>query len=118
MYIDAFLIPVKTAEKDLYSEIAHGVSEIMIAHGATRVTEYWGDDVPTGKVTSFPRALHLNDDETVVLTVNAFPDKATRDAAMEAMRDNAELGALFADAPVDGSRLIFGGFEMLSDVRA
>jgi uncharacterized protein YbaA (DUF1428 family) len=118
MYIDAFLIPVKTAEKDRYAEIAHGVSRIMVAHGAARVTEYWGDETPEGEVTSFPRALQLKPDETVVLTVNAFPDKATRDAAMAAMRDNAELGALLADAPADGPRIIFGGFDMLTDVSA
>lgn len=115
MYIDSFLMPVKTGRKDAYAMIAKEVSKIFLNHGATRVLECWGHDVPAGKQNSIPKALLLEADETPVLIVNFFPDKATRDKAMAALADDAALLALLDQSPTDGKRVIFGGFEMLLD---
>ena len=67
-YVDGFVTPVPTAKKDQY--IAHTIkaTEVLKEHGALKVVECWGDDVPEGKVTSFSMAVQRKDDETVVFS--------------------------------------------------
>ena len=56
-YVDGFLVPVKTEKREEYRKMAAEAAEIWKEHGAVSVTECWGDDVPEGKVTSFPMAV-------------------------------------------------------------
>ncbi len=56
-YIDGFVTPVKTADRDAYLEHAREVAKLFKENGATQVAECWGDDVPEGKLTSFPMAV-------------------------------------------------------------
>src|SRR5207253_3928215 len=79
--------------------------------------ECWGDDVPRGKLTDFYGAVQAKEDETVVLAWFEYPDKATRDAANEKMRTDPRMQPT-GDAPFDGKRMIFGGFEAIVDERA
>ena len=72
--------------------------------------ECWGDDVPDGEVTSFPMAVRKEPGETVVFSWIEWPDKATRDKCMGAMRSDPRFEAMGA-MPFDGKRMIFGGFE-------
>ena len=83
-------------------------------HGALRVVECWGDDVPDGKVTSFLMAVKKQPDETVVFSWITWPSKAVRDANQQALQNDprfVELGLM----PFDGERMMFGGFEVILD---
>ena len=114
-YIDGFVIAVPTANKQKFIEYAGMVDTIFTDLGATRVVECWADDVPEGKITDFAKAVQATADESVVFSWIEWPDKQTRDAAMEKMmsddfsddRVNMEKHPM----PFDGKRLIFGGFE-------
>ena len=108
-YIDGFVIPVKTADKQAFLDHARRIDKVFIEHGALRVVEAWGDDVPAGKVTDFARAVQATDDEAVVFAWIEWPDKKVRDAAMKAIQSNAAMMA--EPMPFDGKRMIFGGFE-------
>lgn len=105
-YVDGFLIPVPTANKDAYIAFSQKWMPKFKEWGAEMVYECWGDDVPSGEVTDFARAVQLKEDETVVFSWNVWPDKATRDAAWEKL---AEAG--MDDIPFDGKRMVFGGFQ-------
>ena len=59
-HVDGFLIAVPTAEREAYRELAAMAAPIFREHGALSVVECWGDDVPEGKVTSFPMAVKPN----------------------------------------------------------
>jgi uncharacterized protein YbaA (DUF1428 family) len=61
---------------------------VFIELGATRVIECWADDVPAGKVTDFQRAVQATEEEAVVFSWVEWPDKATRDAAMQKMMED------------------------------
>lgn len=111
MYIDGFLIPVPTANKEAFIEGGKVWHEMALAHGAIRTLDYWGDDVPDGQLTSFPMAVKLEPGETVVMSYIEWPDKATRDAASEKMRADPKMQNM--KLPFDGRRMIFGGFEQL-----
>jgi len=115
-YIDGFVIPVKTAEKRVFIEHAQRVNNFFFEYGALRVVEGWGDDVPTGKVTDFARAVRAGDDETVVFSWIEWPDKVTRDTAMTALETNAPMMA--EPMPFDGKRMIFGSFTTIVDAKS
>ncbi len=121
-YIDGFVIAVPTANKDRFLEHARTIDPLFLEWGATRVVECWGDDVPDGKVTDFRGAVKATADETVAFSWVEWPDKATRDAAMEQMQALAKAGTdpRFDPAqnpiPFDGKRMIFGGFAPVLDL--
>lgn len=107
-YIDGFIIAVKTADKAVFTDHAERIDKFFLEHGAIRVVECWGDDVPDGSVTDFKRAVHATADETVVFSWVEWPDKATRNSAMQAMESDERMMA--EPMPFDGKRMIFGGF--------
>ena len=56
-YVDGFVAAVPDANRDAYIAFARKFDPLFIEHGATRVMECWGDDVPDGKVTDFRRSV-------------------------------------------------------------
>ena len=106
-YIDGFVIAAPTADKEKFLDHARRMDAFFLEFGALRVVEAWGDDVPDGKQTDFKRAVQAKDNETVVFSWIEWPDKATRDAAMEKTRNEPRM---VEPMPFDGKRMIFGGF--------
>ena len=56
-YFDGFVFAVPTANKQKFIDHANAGDAVFVEHGATRVLECWGDDVPHGKLTDFYRAV-------------------------------------------------------------
>jgi len=116
-YVDGFVIPVRTHNKQAYREMAAKAAPIFREYGATRIVECWGDDVPDGKVTDFKGAVKAEADETVVFSWIVWPSKEVRDAGNEKMKNDPRM-KMTGDMPFDGRRMIFGGFEVLLDTGA
>jgi uncharacterized protein YbaA (DUF1428 family) len=113
-YIDGFVIPVPAGKKDAYRELAARAAPIFKEHGALRIVECWGDDVPDGKITDFKRAVKAEAGETVVFSWIVWPSKDVRDAGNKKVMSDPRLSH-GPDMPFDGKRLIYGGFELLLD---
>jgi uncharacterized protein YbaA (DUF1428 family) len=113
-YIDGFVIPVQTAKKDAYREMAAKAAAVFKEYGATRIVETWGDDVPDGKVTDFKGAVKAEPGETIVFSWIEWPTKAIRDAGNEKMRNDPRMKP-DDNMPFNGKRMIFGGFAVLLD---
>jgi uncharacterized protein YbaA (DUF1428 family) len=111
-YVDGFVVPVPLAKKDTYVRHAQEAAVIFREHGATGVVECWGDDVPPGKLTSFPLAVQCKEGETVVFSWITWPSKAVRDVGMAAFMKDPRMAAM-GEMPFDGKRMIFGGFQMV-----
>lgn len=109
-YIDGFVIAVPAANRQAFIDHAQAVDALFLEHGALRVIEAWGDDVPEGKRTDFRRAVQAEADEAVVFSWIEWPDKAARDAGMKACMEDPRMKTLPA-MPFDGKRMIFGGFD-------
>ncbi|TPE62243.1 DUF1428 domain-containing protein [Sandaracinobacter neustonicus] len=114
-YVDGFVLAVPTANKALYKAHAEGTIDLFRRYGALKMVETWGVDVPDGEVTSFPMAVKLKPDETVVFSWIIWPDKATRDKAWAEMTSDPDMAAM-VEIPFDGKRMIFGAFEPLMEV--
>jgi uncharacterized protein YbaA (DUF1428 family) len=83
--------------------------------GAVEVRECVGEDVPKGKVTSFPLSVKLKHGETVVFSWIVFRSRAERDRVNTKVMEDPRLSDMMdpKDMPFDGQRMIYGGFEVL-----
>lgn len=115
VYVDGFVAAVPTANKEQYRQHAADAAIVFREHGALSLVECWGDDVPDGKVTSFPMAVKLQADETVVFSWITWPSRAVRDAGMEKVMNDPRMQPDSNPMPFDGKRLIYGGFQMIVD---
>ena len=115
MYVDGFVIPVPKANREAYRKIAAIAAPIFKEHGALKVVECWGDDIPPGKVTSFPMAVKTTEDENVVFSWIVWPSKAVRDAGNAKVMADPRMQPIVmgVDEAFDNKRMIFGGFEVL-----
>ena len=112
-YVDGFVAAVPTANREKFKQHAEAAAAIFKEFGALSVSECWGDDVPEGKLTSFPMAVKLKEDETVVFSWIIWPSRQTRDAGMQKVMADPRLQPDVNPMPFDGQRMIFGGFEMI-----
>jgi uncharacterized protein YbaA (DUF1428 family) len=113
-FIDGFVIPVPNKNKDAYRRMAEVGVKVFKRHGALKVVETWGADVPEGKLTSFPFAVKLEPDETVVFSWIVWPSKEVRDKGNAAAMNDPDFAQFGPEMTIfDGKRLIFGGFEVL-----
>ena len=113
-YVDGFVVAVPTANKQKYIDHAEGALDLFKEFGATRMVEGWGDDVPRGEVNDLYGAVQAKDGETVLFSWVEYPDKATRDAAGQKMMSDPRMEKM-GEMPFDGSRMIYGGFELLHE---
>jgi uncharacterized protein YbaA (DUF1428 family) len=113
-YVDGFVIPVRKDDKAAYLAMAQKAAEVWRDHGALEVIECWGDDVPDGKVTSFPMAVKLEADEVVVFSWVVWPSKEARNAGNEKVMADPRMAPENMEMAFDGKRLIYGGFTLLN----
>jgi len=114
-YVDGFVIAVPTVNKEKYKKHAEEAAVVFKEHGALKLVECSGDDVPEGKITSFPMAVQRKDDETVVFSWIVWPSRAIRDQGMPKVMADPRLQPDKNAMPFDGKRMIYGGFEMIVD---
>jgi uncharacterized protein YbaA (DUF1428 family) len=114
-YIDGFVAAVPIANRGAYKEHAEKAAVVFKEHGALKMVECWGDDVPDGKLTSFPMAVKKQEDETVVFSWIVWPSRQARDEGMKKVMEDPRSQPDINPMPFDGKRLIYGGFDVLVD---
>ena len=112
-YIEGVIAAVPTANRNEFITHARKAAAVFKEHGAIRLVECWGDDVPSGEFTSFPMAVKCQADETVVFSWIVWPSREARDAGMEAVMNDPRMSETQNPMPFDGTRLIYGGFQMI-----
>jgi uncharacterized protein YbaA (DUF1428 family) len=112
-YIDGFVTAVPIAGKQAYIDHVRAAAPVFKEHGALRIVEAWGDDVPAGKVTDFRRAVQAQDEEAVLFSWIEWPSREIRDEAMRKVLADSRI--LNLEVPFDGKRMIFGGFQPIFD---
>ncbi len=114
-YIEFYVLPVTAARIDDYRKIATESAALYLGHGALSVVETVADDAPVGEITSFPRSVQLADDEIVVCAYITYRDRAHRDDVQAKVMADAEMHKIMETVPVDGKRMIWGGFKTIVD---
>jgi uncharacterized protein YbaA (DUF1428 family) len=112
-YVDGFVLPVPKANLGRYREWAELAAKVWKEYGALEYKEWVADDVKPGKLTSFPQAVQLKDDEVVVFSWAIYESRQARDTAMEKIMKDPRMQTDPKDWPFDGKRMIFGGFSPL-----
>ncbi len=115
-YIDGFVAAVPTANKEVWITHCRDAAVVFKEHGALKVVECWGDDVPDGEVTSLPMAVKKAADETVCFSWVVWPSKAARDAGWAKVMEDQRMSPETNPMPFDGKRMIFGGFVPVVEV--
>ena len=117
-YVDGFVIPLPRKNLAAYRRIAKACGRIWLEHGALEYIECVEDDVPRGKLTSFPLSVKRKASEVVVFSWIIYASKRQRDKtnklvmADPRMKKIAEQGPM----PFDGKRLIYGGFKTIVEM--
>jgi len=109
-YVDGFVVPVPKQKIDAYKELARRAGEIWKEYGALAYVECLGDDVPYGKLTSFPRAVQATDEEVVAFSWIVYESREQRDAINAKVMADPRLQGEMESMPFDGKRMIYGGF--------
>jgi uncharacterized protein YbaA (DUF1428 family) len=112
-YVDGFVAAVPTANLEAYKKHALMAAAAFREYGATGCVECWGDDVPEGKLTSFPMAVKRQPDETVVFSWITWPSRQVRDEGWKRIMADPRMKPETNPIPFDGKRLIYGGFQII-----
>jgi uncharacterized protein YbaA (DUF1428 family) len=117
-YVDGFVLPVPKKNIEAYRKMASKAGEVWREYGALQYRECVADDVKPGEVTSFPQAVKLQDDETVVFAWIVYESRAKRDEINEKVMKDPRLNEMMEgkDMPFDAKRMFWGGFETLVEL--
>ncbi|MBL8568485.1 MAG: DUF1428 family protein [Phreatobacter sp.] len=115
-YVDGFVLAVPKQNMDAYKAMAQTAGAVWKEYGALAYVECWGDDVPYGELTSFPRAVQAKDDEVVVFSWIVYESREQRDAINAKVMADPRVKCEPADAPFDAKRMIYGGFKSFIDL--
>jgi uncharacterized protein YbaA (DUF1428 family) len=112
MYVAGFVIPVPEDKREAYRRWAERGAALYRDYGCIEIVESWEDHVPDGRQTDFRRAVAAKPGEKIVFTWQVWPDKATLEAAEQAMHTDSRF-EISGEIPFDASRLIIGTFAPL-----
>ncbi|CAN5475938.1 DUF1428 domain-containing protein [soil metagenome] len=115
-YVDGFVVPVPRDKLDAYKEMASKAGAIWKEFGALAFTECVADDVPYGKLTSFPRAVQVEENETVVFSWIVYESREHRDAVNAKVMADPRLKEGMDNPPFDPKRMIYGGFKPIVEL--
>jgi uncharacterized protein YbaA (DUF1428 family) len=117
-YVDGFVVPVPVNNLDAYRKMARKAGSIWKEYGALEYVECIADDVKPGKVTSFPQAVKLKPDETVVFSWIVYKSRAHRDSVNAKVMKDPRLAPMMdpKSLPFDGKRMFWGGFKTLLEL--
>ena len=112
-YVDGFIVAVKKDKIDDYKQVAELACTVWKEYGAIDYVEALADDVSVGELTSFPRAVKLEEDEVVVFSYITYPSREVRDDCMKKVMADPRMKPDMENMPFDGKRMIFGGFKAI-----
>jgi uncharacterized protein YbaA (DUF1428 family) len=112
-YVDGFILPIPKKSYAAYVRMAKLAAKVWLEHGALEYHECMADDVPPGKVTSFPRSVKLKKSETVWFSWIVYRSRKHRDAVLAKVLKDQRLAHMMdpKKMPFDGQRMIYGGFK-------
>lgn len=115
-YVDGIVAAVPTANRQAFIQHSAEAAAIFKEHGAVKVVDCWGDDVPEGTLTSFTMAVKREANDTVIFSRVSWPSRAARDDGWKKVTADPRMQPGAMTMPFDGKRMIDSGFEVVSDI--
>ncbi len=120
-YVDGFLIPVPTKNLAAYKKMSQKAGGVWMDHGALDYKECAGDDMNAegmGTRTTFPKALKINSNETVVFSWITYASKAERTRILKGVMADPRLADMIAgkNSPFDPKKMLYAGFNVIVDM--
>ncbi|HEV7918947.1 MAG TPA: DUF1428 domain-containing protein [Solirubrobacterales bacterium] len=117
-YVDGFVLPLPKKNIDAYRKLARRAGKVWREHGALEYKECVADDVPFGKVTSFPRSVERKNSETVIFAWITYKSRAHRDQVNAKVMKDPRLADMMDPSKhlMDTARMIYGGFEVIVEL--
>lgn len=116
-YVDGFVVAVPKKKIEAYRKLAQKAGKVWMEYGALEYRECLADDVPLGKVTSFPRSVKLKTGEVVVFSWIVYKSRTHRDRVnSKVMRDPRIVSMDPKSMPFDAKRMIYGGFKTIVSI--
>jgi uncharacterized protein YbaA (DUF1428 family) len=116
-YVDGFVLPLPKKNLAAYRRVARKFGKICMEYGALQYTECIADDVKPGKLTSFPQAVKLKANETVVFSWVVYKSRRHRDSVNAKVMSDPRVASMKPETmPFDGKRMIWGGFKSLVEL--
>ena len=118
-YADGFLIPVPTRNLAAYKKMSQKAGEVWMEYGALDYKECAGDDMnPEGSSATFPKALAIPGDHTVVFSWIVYASKAERKRILKLVMADPRLAGMMQgkDHPFDPKQMLYGGFNVIVDM--
>src|SRR5262245_59261151 len=113
-YIDGFLVPVRTDKLEAYRQFSELACKVWRDLGALEYMVCVGEEVAVGRLTSFPQAVRVETQETVLFAWIVYLWLAERDRINSAvMQDKRLAGVDPTSLSFDCKRMVWGGFEVL-----
>ena len=116
MYVNGYVLGVPEEEKDTYVSATKVFAEVAKEYGALEIFENWELEVPDGEQTDFRRAIKAVPGEKIVFSWVVWPDREAGAAAHKGMWGEPRMEQL-GKLPIDGKRMIMGGFEPILSFR-
>ena len=119
-YVDGFVLPIPKSKAAAYKQVAKQAAKLWLEHGARSYFECIGDDVKPGKLTSFPQAVQLKEDEVAWFSWIVFASKNDRNRINKlVMSDPRGLAMMEPMKEIfDVRRMIVGGFKVVVEASA
>lgn len=114
-YVQGYVAPVPKGNRDAFANLCATMREVAIDSGALRAADGWGENIGDGKVTDFKRAVKAEEGEAVAFGYVEWPSKEAFEEGSAKMREDSRMPAPGSAMPLDGKRIIFGGFKVLLD---
>ena len=114
-YVDGFVLPIPLEHVEAYRRIADECGRIWREHGALEYIECVADDVQAGEHTSFPQAVKLEPNETVIFAWIVYESRAQRDEVNAKVMADPRMNAFGPpeSMPFDMKRMVYGGFKSI-----
>ncbi len=115
-YIDMFVGPVLTDNKEAYSAYARTMGALTMKAGALSATACWGDDSPRGMLKTLASAVKVEPGETIVARIVKWKSKDARDAGWAEMMKTPDMQSASITVPFERTRVHYCSFEDISDI--
>ncbi len=113
LYVDAFLLPIKTKNLPAYKKMAKLGCKVWMEHGALSYVEAVGDDIKVKFGLPFHKLLKLKPSETAVIAFVTYKSKADRKRITKLVMNDPRLSKMTEPMPFDMNTMCFGGFKAL-----